>query len=98
MPIETTRFDVQDYLKTPEDQVAYVESFLEDGNAELLAVALGDIARARGVSEFARETGLSREAIYKALAPGGNPTLDTLNRALRALGLRLAVKPLVAVT
>jgi probable addiction module antidote protein len=91
MPIETTRFDVQEYLKTTEDQVAYIEAVLEDGDPDLIAAALGDIARARGASDFARETGLSRETIYKALRPGGNPTLDTISRVLRALGLKLSV-------
>lgn len=91
MPLETTKFDVQDHLKTPEDQAAYIEAAMETGDASFIAVALGDIARARGVSAFARETGLSREAIYKAFREGGNPTLDTLTRATKALGLRLTV-------
>jgi probable addiction module antidote protein len=91
MPIETTRFDVQQHLETTEDQVAYIEAVLEDGDPDLIAAALGDIVRARGASEFARETGLSRETIYKALRAGGNPTLDTISRTLRALGLRLSV-------
>lgn len=93
MPLETTRFDVQDYLKTPEQQVAYIEAALEDGDVSMIAAALGDIARARGVSEFAKETGLSREAIYKAFKAGGNPTLLTLSKAAGALGLRLTVTP-----
>jgi probable addiction module antidote protein len=93
MPEETTRFDIQDHLRTPEDQVAFVEAVLEDGDADLIATALGDIARARGVTEFAREAGLSRETIYKALRKGGNPTLDTVTRCVRALGLRLALQP-----
>lgn len=91
MPLETTKFDVQDYLKTPEQQAAYIEAALEEGDASMIAAALGDVARARGVSEFARETGLSREAIYKAFKPGGNPTLDTLTKATKALGLKLTL-------
>jgi len=91
MPIETTRFDVQEHLKTHEDQIAYLEAVLEDGDPTLIAAALGDVARARGASEFARETGLSRETIYKTLKPGGNPTLETLTKALRALGVRLTL-------
>jgi probable addiction module antidote protein len=57
-----------------------------------MAAGLGEIARAVGVTEFARQTGLSREAIYKGFAPGGNPTLDTLTKATKALGLRLTVR------
>lgn len=91
MPLETTKFDVQDFLKTPEEQAAYIEAALEDGDPSLIAAAIGDIARARGVTAFAKETGLSREAIYKAFQPGGNPTLDTLAKATKALGLRLSV-------
>lgn len=93
MAIETRDFDVQNYLRTPEDQAAYIEAALEQGDPSFIAAALGDIARARGVTAFAAETGLSREAIYKAFKPGGNPTLDTLSKATKALGLRLAVVP-----
>ena len=91
--MKTTRFDVQDYLKTPEERAAYLEAILEDGDTDLIASGLGDIARAVGASELARQTGLSREAIYKGLVPGGNPTLDTLARITKALGLRLTVAP-----
>lgn len=93
MTIETTRFDVQHYLRTPQEQSAYIEAVLEEGDPATIAVALGDIAKARGVSAFARETGLSRETIYKTFRAGGNPTLETLSRAIKALGLRLAVVP-----
>ena len=93
MALETTKFDVLDHLKTAEDQAAYIEAALETGDASTIATAIGDIARARGVSNFAAETGLSREAIYKAFRPGGNPTLDTLNKATKVLGLRLSVVP-----
>ncbi len=91
MTIETTRFDIQAHIATREDQVAYLEAVLDDGDPSLIAAALGDIARAHGASQFARETGLSRETIYKALKPGGNPTLDTLTKALRALGMKLSL-------
>jgi probable addiction module antidote protein len=86
-------FDVQNYLGTPEDRAAYLDAILEDGDAMLVASGLGDIARAIGVSEFSRRTGISREAIYKGLAPGGNPTLETLAKVTKALGLRLTVTP-----
>lgn len=93
MPAETTRFDIQDHLRTPEEQAAYLEAVLEENDPAYLAVAIGHVARARGVTRFAEEAGLSREVIHKAFAEGGNPTLDTLSKALGALGLRLAVTP-----
>jgi probable addiction module antidote protein len=89
--MKTTPFNVQDYLGTPEERAAYLEAILEDGDADLIASGLGDIARAMGASELAREAGVSREAIYKGLAPGGNPTLETLARITKAMGLRLTV-------
>jgi probable addiction module antidote protein len=89
MPLKTTKFDVQDHLKTLNRQIAYLEAALDEDDPSFIATAIGDIARARGVSKFARETGLSREAIYKAFRPGGNPTIETLNKATKALGLKL---------
>lgn len=91
--VETRPFDVQNHLKTPEDRAAYFEAILEDGDPSLIAAGLGDIAKAIGVSEFSRQTGISREAIYKGLVPGGNPTLETIAKAAKALGLRLTVAP-----
>jgi len=93
LPLKTTKFDVQDHLKTRKQQIAYLEAALDEDDPSFIAAAIGDIARARGVSEFARETGLSREAIYKAFRPGGNPTIATLNKATRALGLKLKLVP-----
>ncbi len=91
--VETRPFNIQNYLKTPEDRAAYLDAILEDGDPSLIAAGLGEIARSVGVSEFARRAGLSREAIYKGFAPGGNPTLETIAKATRALGLRLTVAP-----
>jgi probable addiction module antidote protein len=94
MPLKTKRFNVQDYLKTHADQVDFLEAALEE--KDFLPVALGEIAKARGVAKFAREAGLSREVIYKAFRPGGNPTLDTITKAAGVLGLKLtfaSVKP-----
>ncbi|HXU99699.1 MAG TPA: addiction module antidote protein [Caulobacteraceae bacterium] len=91
MAVQTTRFDAQRYLATRKDEVAYLEAALEDGDPSLIAAVLGDIARAHGAVRFAKETGLSRETIYKALKPGGNPTLDTLAKAVKALNLRLTL-------
>jgi probable addiction module antidote protein len=93
MPLKTTKFDVQDYLKTPDQQAAYLEAALESDDASFIAAAIGDLAKARGVSKFSRETGLSREAIYKTFRMGGNPTLDTLSKATDVLGYKLALVP-----
>ena len=96
MPLVTRRFDVQDYLQTSEQRAAYVEAALESNDPGFIAMALGDIARAKGFTEFARETGVSRETIYKAFVAGGNPTLETVSKVATALGLRLSVVPLEA--
>jgi probable addiction module antidote protein len=69
--------------------MAYLEAALEDGDAAVIAAALGDVARARGMTDVARKAGLGRESLYKALSPGGNPELSTILRVLKALGLRL---------
>ena len=68
---------------------AYLEAALEDGDPALIAAALGDIARAKGMSQIARETGLGRESLYKALSPDSNPEFSTVLKVVRALGLRL---------
>ncbi|MEZ2410558.1 addiction module antidote protein [Bosea sp. RCC_152_1] len=91
MPLETTPFDAAEFLTSEEAQIELLKDAIEEGDPTYIAHALGVVARARGVSEFARETGLSREAIYKAFKPGGNPTLDTLTKATKALGLKLAL-------
>jgi probable addiction module antidote protein len=93
MAIETNCFDPGAYLKSQEQQAEYLRAALEDGDPGTIALVLGDIARARGASEFARETGLSRETIYKTFRAGGNPTLETLSRVARALGFRLTLEP-----
>lgn len=93
MALATTKFDVQDHLKTPEEQAAYIEAALEIGDPSFIAAALGDIAKARGVTAFARDSGLSRETIYKTFRENGNPTLETIAKATKTLGLRLAVVP-----
>lgn len=91
MPLETTPFDAAEYLTSEAAQIELLKDAIEEGDPTYIAHALGVVARARGVSEFARETGLSREAIYKAFRPGGNPTLDTLTKATKALGLKLTL-------
>ena len=96
MTITTTKFNVLDHLETPEDQVAYIKAAVDEDDPSFIAVAIGDVAKARGVSQFADETGLSRETIYKSFRPGGNPTIETVNKALKVLGLKLALAPVKA--
>jgi probable addiction module antidote protein len=86
---KTKPWDAAEHLKSEKDRVAYLEAALEDGDAALIAAALGDIARAQGMSDIAREAGLGRESLYKALSPAGNPELSTVLKVVKALGLRL---------
>jgi probable addiction module antidote protein len=86
---KTLPWDAAEYLTTEEDMAAFLEAALEEGEPALVAAALGDIARARGMSELARETGLGRESLYKALSPNGNPEFATIMKVVQALGLRL---------
>lgn len=85
----TRLWDAADCLETPDDMAACLEAALEDGDVALIAAALGDIARAKGMTEVARTAGLGRESLYKALSPEGNPELGTVLKVLRALGLKL---------
>ena len=92
MTLETTKFDVQDYLKTPEDRAAYIEAALGEGDVAFIAHALGDVVRAIGMSDVAREAGVTREGLYKALSDKGDPRLSTLLGVMRALGLQLTAR------
>lgn len=87
-----SRWDSAEYLKTAEDVVAYLDAALEEDDAALLATALGNVARSQGMSDVARNAGLSREGLYKALAPDGNPSFATVVKVLAALGLQLSVR------
>lgn len=88
---KTVRYDVVEQLRTPEEMAAYLDAWLAEApdDAAGIARALGDIARARGMSQVARETGLSRESLYKALSENGNPSFATMLKIAKALGLRL---------
>ena len=86
---KTQLWDPAEKLETEEDMAAYLEAALEDGDPVLVAAALGDIARAKGMTQIARETGLGRESLYKALSAEGNPEFATVLKVLRSLGLRL---------
>jgi probable addiction module antidote protein len=94
----TTRYDVAEHLRTPEEMAAYLEACLEDanGDAAFIAKALGDIARAKGMSQVARDTGLSRESLYKALSGERTPGFDTILKVVGALGLKLHAEALPA--
>src|SRR3954452_17297511 len=89
----TLPWDPAEHLQTEEDMAAYLEAALEDGGPSLVAAALGDIARAKGMTQLARETGLGRESLYKTLSPAGNPELATILKVVGALGLRLHATP-----
>lgn len=87
----TTRYDVAEHLRTPEEMAAYLEASLEEAgdDAAFIAKALGDIARAKGMSQVARDAGLSRESLYKALSGDRSPEFGTILKVVAALGLRL---------
>ncbi len=90
---KTRPYDAAEYLETAEDMAAYLEAALEDGEPAVVVKALGTIARARGMSQIARDTGLGRESLYKALSPEGNPEFATVLKVVRALGLKLHAEP-----
>lgn len=93
MPKETfSRYDTADYLTTEEDIAAYLEACAEEGDPALLVAALGDVARARNMSQLARATGMTREGLYKALSGQGNPSFATVAKVARALGMRIAFR------
>ncbi len=89
----TTRYDAAAYLKTEKDMATYLEAALEDGDPRVIAAALGNIARAKGMAQLARDAGMGRESLYKALSPDGNPEFSTVLKVVRALGLKLHATP-----
>ena len=88
---KTTRYDVAEHLRTPEEMAAYLEACIEEagGDAAFVAKSLGDIARAKGMAQVARDAGLSRESLYKALSGDRSPGFDTILKVIGALGLEL---------
>ena len=92
----TTRYDVADHLRTPQEMAAYLQACIEeaDGDANFIAKALGDIARAKGMTQVARDAGLSRESLYKALSGERSPEFGTVLKVVRALGLKLEAQPI----
>lgn len=86
-------FDVTDYLDSQEAIAEYLTAMIESGDASMVAVALGDVARAKGMAEVAKASGLTREALYKALRADAQPRFDTVNRVCQALGVKLVALP-----
>ena len=91
--VKTRVWDPSEHLESEEDIAAYLQAAFEEGDAALIAAALGDIARAKGMSQIARETGLGRESLYKALSVEGNPEFSTILKVVAALGLKLQAVP-----
>lgn len=91
---KTTPYDVAEHLRTPKEMAAYLQACLEeaDEDASFIAKALGDIARAKGVAQVARDTGLSRESLYKALSGDRSPDFETILKVVNALGIKLHAK------
>ncbi len=86
---KTRPWDAADYLQSEEDMAAYLEAALEEDDPALFTAALGDIARAKGMTRIARQAGMGRESLYKALSPEGNPEFATVIKVLRSLGIKL---------
>jgi probable addiction module antidote protein len=94
----TTRFDAAEYLAEPEAQAEFLAARLEDGTADEIRSAINTIARARGMSELAKATGIRREQLYRALGEDGNPEFATILKVLRALGVTITAAPSKAAT
>ena len=94
--VKTTRYDVAEHLRTPEEMAAYLEACMEDsdGDASFIAKALGDIARAKGMTQVAKDAGLSRESLYKTLSGERNPGFDTVLKVIHALGIEFHAAPI----
>lgn len=94
MTLVTTKWDAAEHLDSPEAIAAYIDAAMEDGDPALISAVLGDVARALGMSQIARESGLSRESLYRALSQDGHPEFATVAKVMKAMGLRLAAVPL----
>jgi probable addiction module antidote protein len=90
---ETTKWDAAEHLDSPEAIAAYIDAAMEDGDPALVAAVLGDVARAVGMTQIARDAGLSRESLYRALSGEGRPEFATVTKVMKALGLRLSAIP-----
>ena len=94
MRTKTKKFDVAEFLQDEETIAEYLNMALEDPNPEMLLLAVKNIARAQGMTQLAKDTGLGRESLYKALSDGAKPRYDTLLKVVRALGIKLHAEPL----
>ena len=92
---KTTPYDVSEHLRTPEEMATYLDAWLEEAPDDVAGIsrALGDIARAKGMTQVAKDAGLSRESLYRALSAGGNPSFATILKVAKALGVRLHAQP-----
>ena len=86
-------FDILEYLDSEEAMAAYLNAALEEGDVSMISVALGDIARAKGMTKLSKETGVTRDGLYKALSQTGNPSFDLVQKVVNALGLKIEVAP-----
>lgn len=88
---KASKWDVSEYLATAEGRADYLRAALEEDDISVMAAALGDIARAKGMTQLSKETGITRDGLYKALSPTGNPSFDTVRKVVKAFGLKLNV-------
>ncbi len=91
--VKVSKFDAVDCLDSEEMMAEYLIAALEEENSDVFLAALSDVAKARGIAQLAKDTGLGRESLYKSLAPGAKPRFDTIRKITKALGVPLAVKP-----
>lgn len=91
--VKTAAFDAADYLNDEETIAAYLTAALEDPNPDVFLAAVRDVARARGMAQLAKDAGLGRESLYKALTPGAKPRYDTIRKLLHALGVKISATP-----
>jgi probable addiction module antidote protein len=94
MPLKTRKWDVTEFLDNEERIAMFLETVFEEGDPALIAAALGDVARARGMTQIAKDTGLSREALYRTLSKDGHPEFNTVLKVMKAFGLRLSPTPI----
>jgi probable addiction module antidote protein len=94
MALKTTKWDVTEFLDSEERIAMFLEAAFEEDDPSLITAALGEVARARGMMQMAKDTGLSREALYRALSKDGRPEFNTILKVMKAFGLRLAPVPI----
>jgi probable addiction module antidote protein len=96
MTVETKKWDITEHLDSDERVALFLEAVFEDGDPATISAAIGDVARARGMSQVAKDSGLSRENLYRALSEDGNPEFATILKVIRAIGYDLTIVPHVA--